>query len=91
MAEDRDQVDLVVVIGSSLQVQPVSLIPYNIDDEVPQILINKEDLGSYNADIKLIGDCDVITTALCMALGGNFKDLMLEGKYFCITGYLFVF
>lgn len=80
MAEDRDVADLVVVIGSSLQVQPVSLIPYNIDEDVPQILINKEDLPSYTADIKLIGDCDSIIVALCMAIGGNFKDLMLNGK-----------
>ncbi|KAI6177553.1 NAD-dependent protein deacetylase sir-2.1 [Aphelenchoides bicaudatus] len=78
MAEDRDLVDLVVVIGSSLQVQPVSLIPYNVDEKVPQILINKEDLSSFNADIKLIGDCDAITTALCIASGGNLRNLMIE-------------
>lgn len=80
MAEDRDFVDLVVVIGSSLQVQPVSLIPFNIDENIPQILINKEDLASYSADVKLIGDCDSIIIALCMSIGGKFKDFMLNGK-----------
>jgi NAD-dependent deacetylase sirtuin 1 len=84
MAQDKDDVDLLVVIGSSLQVQPVSLIPYNIDDNIPQILINKEDLSSYSADIKLIGDCDSIIVSLCMAIGGKFKDLMLNGNFHCL-------
>ncbi|KAI6215686.1 hypothetical protein M3Y94_00413600 [Aphelenchoides besseyi] len=78
MAEDRDQVDLLVVIGSSLQVQPVSLIPYNVDETVPQILINKENIPSYDADVKLLGDCDQILTALCCALGGRMQELMLN-------------
>jgi hypothetical protein len=92
MAEDRDLVDLVVVIGSSLQVQPVSLIPFNVDESIPQILINKEDLPSYSADIKLLGDCDSIIVALCMAIGGKFKDFMLNGmllyNYSIIYGIL---
>jgi len=78
MSEDKQLVDLVVVIGSSLQVQPVSLVPFNIEEDVPQILINKEDLSSYNADVKLIGDCDSIIISLCMAIGGKFKELMLN-------------
>lgn len=80
MAEDKGIVDLVVVIGSSLQVQPVSLIPFNIDESIPQILINKEDIASYNADIKLLGDSDSIIVALCLAIGEKFKELMLNGE-----------
>ncbi|KAI6233850.1 Deacetylase sirtuin-type domain-containing protein [Aphelenchoides fujianensis] len=65
-------------IREDIYAQPVSLIPYNVEDDVPQILINKENIPSYNADIKLLGDCDAIITALCMAMGGRLQELMLE-------------
>ncbi|KAI6219818.1 Transcriptional regulator, Sir2 family [Aphelenchoides fujianensis] len=65
-------------IREDIFAQPVSLIPYNVEDDVPQILINKENISSYNADIKLLGDCDAIITALCMAMGGRLQELMLE-------------
>jgi hypothetical protein len=76
MGEDRDKVDLLVVIGSSLKVQPVALIPYNIDPEVPQILINREPLQKYNFDVTLLGNCDDILVALSLAVGGALKEKM---------------
>jgi hypothetical protein len=86
MGEDRDKVDLLVVIGSSLKVQPVALIPYNIDPEVPQILINREPLQKYNSDITLLGNCDDILVALSLAVGGALKEKMENGwqfRYIC--------
>ena len=68
MAIDRDQVDLLLVIGTSLQVQPVSLIAYSISESTPQILINREELPHYNADIKLIGLCVSIQAAYSLFL-----------------------
>ncbi|KAI1732639.1 sir2 family domain-containing protein [Ditylenchus destructor] len=78
MSEDRDKIDLLVVIGSSLKVQPVALIPFNIDPDVPQILINRERLTRYEADIKLLGNCDDIIIALSMAIGGEIQQKMMQ-------------
>jgi hypothetical protein len=57
MGEDHEKLDLLVVIGSSMQVRPVSLVPFNINSDIPQILINREVLPNYQADIKLLGNC----------------------------------
>lgn len=62
---DRLKCDLLVVIGSSLKVRPVSLIPEFLRAEVPQILINREKVGNYVFDIELLGDADVIVNQLC--------------------------
>lgn len=81
MGDDHDKLDLLVVIGSSMQVRPVSLIPYNISPDVPQILINREPLPKYQADIKLLGNCDLIISLLALSLGGTFRMKMLEGLF----------
>lgn len=39
---DRDKCDLLIVIGSSLKVRPVAMIPNWLSPNVPQILINRE-------------------------------------------------
>ncbi|VDM72275.1 unnamed protein product [Strongylus vulgaris] len=78
MAIDKDDVDLLVVIGSSLKVRPVSLIPFSVDPNVPQILINREPLSGYRADIELLGNCDDIIEDICLALGGPFIMKRLE-------------
>lgn len=40
--EDRDKVDLVIVMGTSMKVAPVSEIPSFLDAKVPQIYISKD-------------------------------------------------
>jgi NAD-dependent histone deacetylase SIR2 len=37
---DRNKVDLVIVIGTSMKVAPVSEIPQYVDKEIPQIYIS---------------------------------------------------
>ncbi|UMM30248.1 hypothetical protein L5515_012208 [Caenorhabditis briggsae] len=59
VTEDKDKVDLIVVIGSSLK-----------------ILINRESLPHYNADIELLGNCDDIVRDICYALGGSFAKMI---------------
>ncbi|WKY07981.1 hypothetical protein Q1695_007461 [Nippostrongylus brasiliensis] len=76
MAADKDELDLLVVIGSSLKVRPVSLIPFSVDHNVPQILINREPLSGYRADIELLGNCDEIIEDICIALGGSFVEML---------------
>ncbi|KAM3726017.1 NAD-dependent protein [Dirofilaria immitis] len=80
MTEDRERVDLVVVIGSSLKVQPVALLPYNVNPEVPQILINRESLPHYATDIELLGNCDDIVAQLALVLGPPYTDIFRKGR-----------
>uniref|UniRef100_A0A3P9K8P6 protein acetyllysine N-acetyltransferase n=1 Tax=Oryzias latipes TaxID=8090 RepID=A0A3P9K8P6_ORYLA len=75
MKQDKDEVDLLIVIGSSLKVRPVALIPNSIPHEVPQVLINREPLPHLNFDVELLGDCDGIVNELCHRLGGDFEPL----------------
>ncbi|KAJ1143175.1 hypothetical protein NDU88_009486 [Pleurodeles waltl] len=75
MKYDKDEVDLLIVIGSSLKVRPVALIPSSIPQEVPQILINREPLSHLHFDVELLGDCDVIINELCQRLGKGYAKL----------------
>lgn len=65
MAKDKDDCDLLIVIGSSLKVRPVALIPSSIPPHVPQILINRESLPHLKFDVELLGDSDIIINQLC--------------------------
>lgn len=49
--------------------------PDSIPHEVPQVLINREQLPHLNFDVELLGDCDVIVNELCHRLGGDFEQL----------------
>lgn len=62
---DKSACDLVIVIGSSLKVRPVALIPGSVPPNVPQILINRERLDTSRFDVELLGDADVIVNQLC--------------------------
>lgn len=61
ITEDKDKADLVIVIGSSMKVRPVCLIPTAVEDNIPQVLINREPLEyPMNFDLELLGNCDLI-------------------------------
>ena len=70
LERDVDVADLVIVIGSSMKVQPVSMIPDLIHPNVPQILINKERLD-HHFDIELIGEADLILAEIARRLGST--------------------
>ncbi|XP_076328383.1 NAD-dependent protein deacetylase sirtuin-1-like isoform X2 [Tachypleus tridentatus] len=76
MARDKNQCDLLIVMGSSLKVRPVALIPSSIPSEVPQILINRERLKHLSFDVELLGDCDVIVQELCRRLGSSWSEIV---------------
>ncbi|XP_043111835.1 NAD-dependent protein deacetylase sirtuin-1 [Puntigrus tetrazona] len=80
MKQDKDEVDLLIVIGSSLKVRPVALIPSSIPHDVPQVLINREPLPHLNFDVELLGDCDVIVNELCHRLAGDFEQLCFSSS-----------
>eukprot|EP00937_MAST-01D_sp_MAST-1D-sp2_P007686 g7686.t1 len=67
---DMREVDLVLVMGSSLSVGPVNSIPARLPEHVPAILINREVVGAPSKfDIELLGDCDAIVTELASRAG----------------------
>ena len=74
-------VDLVLVIGTSLKVAPVSEVVGVIPPQVPQIFISREPCGHAEFDIDLLGDCDVVLEALCRVAGWRLDhDMTFEGR-----------
>jgi len=74
ITRDKESCDLLIVIGSSLKVRPVALIPSSLPPEVPQILINREPLPHCNFDVELLGDCDSIINQICLMLGEDWTN-----------------
>ncbi|KAF9266765.1 SIR2-domain-containing protein [Marasmius fiardii PR-910] len=69
LEQDRYNVDLLLVIGTSLKVAPVADILSHLPHSVPQILINKTPIRHINPDIVLLGNADDIVMHLCEQLG----------------------
>ncbi|KAI0294328.1 DHS-like NAD/FAD-binding domain-containing protein [Multifurca ochricompacta] len=70
LEKDRAQADLLLIIGTSLKVAPVSDIISRSYLRVRQkILINKTPVAHINPDIILLGDADRIIEHLCTELG----------------------
>ncbi|KAL3962560.1 hypothetical protein ACCO45_004083 [Purpureocillium lilacinum] len=65
---DREKVDLVIVIGTSLKVTPVSEIVSWLPPQIPQIYVSRQPVSHINFDIDLLGDCDVVVAELCRRL-----------------------
>ncbi|KAK5051395.1 hypothetical protein LTR84_003047 [Exophiala bonariae] len=68
---DKRQIDLLVIIGTSLKVNPVNEIPFKIPPTVPQIWISKErcQREGVKVDIELLGECDLIVDEICRRAG----------------------
>ena len=78
---DRDKVDLVLVIGTSLKVAPVSEVVGFLPRETPQVYISRESCAHVDFDVDLLGDCDVVVAELCRRLGWELRHEMVpEGK-----------
>jgi NAD-dependent SIR2 family protein deacetylase len=69
LSRDRPECDLVLVMGSSLQVAPVNQIVGWMPRNVPMVLINREVVGQpHKFDVELLGDSDAIVARLCELL-----------------------
>jgi len=71
--------DLVIVMGTSLLVQPFASLPNYPPDHVPRVLINREQVGNFGSradDVMLLMDCDKGVRDLANALG--WKDELEE-------------
>lgn len=67
--EDVRLCDMVIVLGTSLKVAPVSRIIEMVDPEIPQILINREVVAQpHQFDAELLGNCDAVVAALAREL-----------------------
>ncbi|GIQ82833.1 sirtuin family protein [Kipferlia bialata] len=81
--DDCREVDLLLVIGSSLKVKPVAGLLGRVPRHIPQILINRERVGApHEFDVELLGDADHVCTLLSQELGwGEVTDPELyDGK-----------
>ncbi|PWN97343.1 SIR2-domain-containing protein [Tilletiopsis washingtonensis] len=67
--EDRESVDLVIIVGTALKVAPVSELIGHMPHSVPVLLINRTPVLHIQSDIQLLGDADVIVQYLCQRLG----------------------
>ncbi|KAF5017156.1 hypothetical protein F66182_10947 [Fusarium sp. NRRL 66182] len=78
---DRDKVDLVIVIGTSLKVTPVSEIVSWLPSHIPQIYVSRQAVNHINFDIDLLGDCDVVVAEMCRRLRWNMEhDMVPKGQ-----------
>ncbi|CEH16390.1 Sirtuin 5 and related class III sirtuins (SIR2 family) [Ceraceosorus bombacis] len=67
--QDRESVDLILVMGTSLKVAPVSELIGHMPHRVPVVLINRTPIRHMAVDIQLLGDADLIVAYLCERLG----------------------
>lgn len=75
--DDTDACDLLIVMGTSLLVNPVALIPKFVGPHVPRLLINKDLVGDFQGiagrrkknDVFVAGDCDEGVRRLCELAG----------------------
>lgn len=67
--EDVLQCDLLICIGTSLKVAPVSEIVNMIPAHVPQVLINKDPVKHAEFDLSLLGLCDDVATLVAQKCG----------------------
>ncbi|KFX98997.1 hypothetical protein O988_04092 [Pseudogymnoascus sp. VKM F-3808] len=74
---DKDVVDLVIVIGTSLKVAPVSEVVPFLPAHIPQIYISREPVKHVNFDVDMLGDCDVVVAELCRRAGWELDHEMI--------------
>ncbi|KAK0707479.1 DHS-like NAD/FAD-binding domain-containing protein [Lasiosphaeris hirsuta] len=83
---DKHLVDLVIVIGTSLKVAPVSEVVPFLPPNIPQIYISRTPVSHINFDVDLLGDCDVVVAELCRRAGWDLNHEMIpKGQVIKVT------
>ncbi|KAI5780495.1 SIR2 family histone deacetylase [Geopyxis carbonaria] len=77
VGHDKAKVDLLVCIGSSLKVAPVSEIIGFLPPTVPQIYISREKVNHLEFDVELLGSCDEVVVELCRRASWDLKHEMI--------------
>lgn len=76
LMQDVEQADLLIVIGSSLKVQPVAGMIGMFPAHTPVLLINREVVGRpHQFDVELLGDCDMVCDHLAKQVGWTLPEL----------------
>ncbi|KAI9673809.1 MAG: NAD-dependent histone deacetylase sir2 [Trizodia sp. TS-e1964] len=75
------KVDLVIVIGTSLKVAPVSEIPGRMSANIPQVYISLTPVSHIDFDVNLLGECDVVVGELCRLAGWKLEHHMLPRNH----------
>ncbi|KAK8793203.1 hypothetical protein WA588_005142, partial [Blastocystis sp. NMH] len=94
VAEDCYQTDLVLVMGTSLQVHPMCLIPRKVPSSIPRVLINNQLVGMFRDDtynnLPLIGDCQTLALTLIELCGwrSEYETLLQEYRSHHSTDFL---
>lgn len=78
VGHDKDLVDLVIVIGTSLKVAPVSDVVPFLPENIPQMYISRTPVSHINFDIDMLGDCDVVVAELCKRAGWRLEHEMIS-------------
>jgi NAD-dependent histone deacetylase SIR2 len=78
---DSETADLILVIGTSMQVAPVAKIPDKIAQagrgDVPCLYIGREPCRHIEFDVQLIGDCDAVVWELARRAGWELRHEMV--------------
>lgn len=80
------QADLILIMGTSLTVQPFASLPDLTKDDTPRVLFNMERVGTLGTrpdDILALGDCDSNVRKLADELGWRDE---LEDLWRCVVG-----
>lgn len=74
---DREKADLLICIGTSLKVAPVSEIIGFLPSDIPQIYISKTPVNHVEFDVELLGSCDEVVVELCRMAGWDLQHDMI--------------
>jgi len=75
MTEDFPECDLLIVVGTSLQVQPFASLIHKVPNSVPRVLINNEVVGKVDPTMFLYG----LSRGFSFGLPGNYRDIAIIG------------
>src|SRR5947207_4049139 len=80
LTADKEKADLLIIIGTSLEIQPLSKLPLeaSISDK-PMIWINQTaSTSKFQPAMQLLGKCDIVVEELARRLGWDFDHEMLQ-------------
>jgi NAD-dependent deacetylase sirtuin 2 len=77
MSEDFPKCDLLIVMGTSLQVQPFASLIHKVPASCPRILINREEVGKANATMLKMG---FSTQGFRFGSANNYRDIGMIGE-----------
>ncbi|KXS18036.1 SIR2-domain-containing protein [Gonapodya prolifera JEL478] len=80
--EDLPSCSVMLIIGTSLQVAPVSTMPKLLPPDIPAAVINKTLVKPGEFDVELLGDVDEVVGWLCKQLrwNGLLEELKRSGE-----------